>query len=215
MSCIALGKLARPRRVCRVVLQQLAILFQGRSAAGRVGDDGVVTALRQRRRYCAAPACGPHRASPACTCSAPQQPWPAGTTTSQPFFCSTRTVASFSRAKHTLAMQPAINATRWRRSPSAGNVLPIWLKKNGGSAGRRKLLQVAQPAQQLQRSPARAPAPWRRWPGKDRAACPRRSSARAIPAAVRRRSARSRSPAMPRGALRCSISARAASTSRP
>ena len=54
--------------------------------------------------------------------------------TSQPFFRNTRTVASFSRAKLTLAMHPARNATRCVRSPSGGNVRPIWLKKNGGSA---------------------------------------------------------------------------------
>src|ERR1022692_3957613 len=33
-----------------------------------------------------------------------------------------------------LAMHPARNATRWRVAPFAGKVLPIWLKKNGGSA---------------------------------------------------------------------------------
>ena len=49
---------------------------------------------------------------PACTCSAPQQPWLAGTITSHPFLCNTRTVASFRRAKLMFAMQPPRNATR-------------------------------------------------------------------------------------------------------
>ena len=59
---------------------------------------------------------------------------PAGIETRQPFLRSTRTVASFNRAKATLAMQPARNATRYRCSPWAGRSSPIWLKKNGGSA---------------------------------------------------------------------------------
>jgi len=59
---------------------------------------------------------------------------PAGTTTSQPLRWSTRTLASCRRAKEMLATQPERKATRCRRTPSAGNVLPIWEKKNGGSA---------------------------------------------------------------------------------
>ena len=49
--------------------------------------------------------------SPEWTCRAPQQVWFSGTCTSQPFFTSTRTVASCSRAKKMLAMQPPSSAT--------------------------------------------------------------------------------------------------------
>ena len=91
---------------------------------------------------------------PACRCSAPQQPWPSGTTTSQPLRCSTRTVASFSRAKLTLAMHPARNATRCVRSPSGGKCAADLAEEERRLGRRCELLQIAQAAQQLHLSHA-------------------------------------------------------------
>ena len=124
------------------------------------------------RRYCAAPALRASSRKPACTCSAPQQPWPAGIATSQPFFCSTRTVASFNRANQTLAMHPAMNATRWRRSPSAGKRLADLAEEERRLGGRRKLRHVAQLSQQFQQAQRRAPAAAVRCPGRDTACAP-------------------------------------------
>ena len=100
------------RGVRGIVRQQLAILLERGAAAGGVGDDGVEAAVqqgvdvapRQPARFLAQAGVHVQRAAAALARRA--------STTSQPFFCSTRTVASFSRAKETLAMQPARNATR-------------------------------------------------------------------------------------------------------
>ena len=59
----------------------------------------------------------------------------------------------------TLAMQPARNATRWRRSPSGGKRAADLAEEERRLGGGRQLLQIAQPAQQFQLSPCRAPAP--------------------------------------------------------
>ena len=58
--------------------------------------------------------------SPPWAFRAPQQPWPAGATTSQPFFASTRAVARLWAPKTTDCTQPVSSATRARRGPSAG-----------------------------------------------------------------------------------------------
>ncbi len=147
-SFISRLKRSRFFRVFRIVLEQLVVFLQRRSAAGGVGDDGVETAIehgvdilpRQLARLVANSGMNVQRAAAGLA---------RGDHTSQPFFCSTRTVASFRRAKETLAMQPAINATRYRCSPSAGNVWPIWRKKNGGSADGASCSRSPQRAQQL------------------------------------------------------------------
>ena len=56
---------------------------------------------------------------PLCSDSAPQQPCPCGTTTSQPSALSTRIVAALTRGKSARCTQPATSATRARRSPFA------------------------------------------------------------------------------------------------
>ena len=58
---------------------------------------------------------------------APQQAWLRGTSTSQPFSCSTRAVAQWVERNITSATQPVNNATRARRRPIAG--------RNSGSGG--------------------------------------------------------------------------------
>ncbi|MBW8802887.1 MAG: hypothetical protein JF587_03340 [Catenulisporales bacterium] len=56
---------------------------------------------------------------PACSDSAPQQPW-SGTSTSQPSARSTRTVAALTSPKNTRCTHPVISATVLRRAPAAG-----------------------------------------------------------------------------------------------
>ena len=51
---------------------------------------------------------------------APQQPWPGGTKTSQPFCCNTRSVAQCVGRNMASATQPTKNATRARFRPTAG-----------------------------------------------------------------------------------------------
>ena len=58
--------------------------------------------------------------SPACACSAPQQAWVRGATTSTPFFASTRAVARLCGPKATCWMQPVRSPTVPRLAPWAG-----------------------------------------------------------------------------------------------
>src|SRR5215469_12760053 len=55
-------------------------------------------------------------ARPECSDSAPQQPWPGGTITSQPSVASTRAVAALTPAKKTCCTQPVSMPTTARRS---------------------------------------------------------------------------------------------------
>ncbi len=57
---------------------------------------------------------------PACSDSAPQQPWPGGTITSQPSAASTRAVAALTPGKKTCWTQPVSMPTTARRWPLAG-----------------------------------------------------------------------------------------------
>ena len=58
-------------------------------------------------------------ARPVCSDSAPQQPCPAGMTTSQPSAASTRAVASFTPGKNTDCTHPVSMPTTARRGPCA------------------------------------------------------------------------------------------------
>ena len=57
---------------------------------------------------------------PACSASAPQQPWPAGACTPQPSAASTRTVAWLTCANDSRCTQPVSSATFSRSDPTAG-----------------------------------------------------------------------------------------------
>jgi hypothetical protein len=59
-------------------------------------------------------------ARPECSDSAPQQPWPGGTITSQPSAASTRAVAALTPEKKTCWTQPVSMPTTARRWPRAG-----------------------------------------------------------------------------------------------
>ena len=113
------GGEALGRRLLGPAAEEQPVLAHPRAAAGRVGDDGVdvggeglEVAAGQRRRACSA--------APACSASAPQQPWPRGTTVSTPLRASTRSVAQLMSGASTCCAQPASSATRARRAPSRG-----------------------------------------------------------------------------------------------
>ena len=65
--------------------------------------------------------------------SAPQQPAPSATTTSQPCRVSSRIVAALIAGSSTRCAQPVRSATRFRRSPSAGKTCGA---SSGLAAGR-------------------------------------------------------------------------------
>ena len=153
----------------RIVLQKLPVFLQRRSATSGIGDDGVVISIQQRVDISPRQARASSR-SPACTCSAPQQPCAAGIDTSQPFLRNTRTVASFNRAKLMFAMHPARNATRYRCGVFGRQHAAVVAKEERRLDFGRQAFHLAQPA--AARSPASAPISSIRSPDKDKAAAP-------------------------------------------
>ena len=103
--------------------KKMRVFLQCRAAPGRIRDDRVEILGRETRRKLARASSLATSRTPACMGRAPQHTCPAGTTTSQPFACSTRIVARFKSLNVTCAMQPAKNATRARRGPCAGKRL--------------------------------------------------------------------------------------------
>ena len=73
--------------------------------------------------------------SPPWALRAPQQPCPAGATTSQPFLASTRAVARLCAPKTTDCTQPVSIATRPRRAPAAGVSAGSGARPAAGSGG--------------------------------------------------------------------------------
>ena len=121
------GERGDPRRLVgigRVVAQQKAVILDHRAAARGVDDDRVEPARRRarapRRRYWRGPRRAPAPPRRDGATSAPQQPLPGATTTSQPCRVSSRIVASLISGASTCWAQPGSSATRIRRSPSAG-----------------------------------------------------------------------------------------------
>src|SRR5215218_10399807 len=86
---------------------------------------------------------------PACRLRAPQQPWPAGATTSQPSAARTRAVAALTSGKNTRWTQPVSIPTRRRGRGDLGHLLagaegrgqPL----HGGQAPGQQSLQQARP----------------------------------------------------------------------
>ena len=180
------GELADPRRLVgigRVLAQHEAVILDRRAAARGVDDDRVEPARRRsrgprrrcwrgRRRARALP--GRDDAA-----SAPQQPLPLATTTSQPCRVSSRIVASLISGASTCWAQPGSSATRIRRSPSAGKTCG---RSIGDAAGTRRgaRLSIARSRARQQRRRTAAPAAPPRAPARNRpaAAAPRRAARR-------------------------------------
>ena len=100
---------------------------------------------------------------PSCSDSAPQQPWLAGMTTSQPSLASTRAVALFTCGKKTCCTQPVSIPTTARRSPLAATnsgIRPRGCRLPGGATRSAAAISGAIRSVNRPRSSRSAPVRW-------------------------------------------------------
>ena len=107
-------------RVRRLVGEQFAVFLERRTAAGGVDDDRVDAVRARSARSARARSAWPRRAGRECSESAPQQPWPGGTTTSQPSAAQHAHRRRVDVAgKNARCTQPATRPTRARAGRSS------------------------------------------------------------------------------------------------
>ena len=135
-----------------IVGEQLVILLERGAAAGGVGDDGVEAVRRGRRRCSAAPAAAPRRGSPNARAARRSRSAPRAVQPRSRSSAARGRVASFNRAKLTLAMQPARNADAIAPRTLGRKNLADMSEEEGRFGRRRELLQAAERTQQLQQA---------------------------------------------------------------